>query len=115
MFRPSGAETKFCSRDCYLANGTTRRYVHKKSGYVIVWVPPGTPGRRTDGRMLEHRLVMQEALGRPLTSDEEVHHKDDNKSNNDLSNLQLRRINHGKGIVLCCAKCGSHDLVPSDL
>lgn len=82
---------------------------------MIVWVPPGTPGRRADGRMYEHRLVMQEALGRPLTSDEEVHHKNDDKSNNAISNLQLRKLNHGKGIVLCCAECGSYDLVPGEL
>lgn len=50
-------------------------------------------GKRID----EHRYLMQQALGRPLQSNEIVHHKDGNKSNNDLSNLEvLQRSEHSK-------------------
>lgn len=38
-------------------------------------------------RIAEHRYIMQEHLGRELTSDEIVHHKDG--PNNDINNLQL--------------------------
>jgi hypothetical protein len=50
-------------------------------GYVIVIV---------DGRRVrEHRLVMERAIGRLLTDSEVVHHKDGNKANNALENLEL--------------------------
>lgn len=37
----------------------------------------------------EHRIVMEKHLGRYLSDDEHVHHKDGNKSNNVLDNLEL--------------------------
>ena len=36
-----------------------------------------------------HAVVMEAILGRPLHSDEIVHHKDHNRANNDPSNLEL--------------------------
>lgn len=40
-------------------------------------------------RYFVHRRVMEEFLGRPLTSDEIVHHIDGDKLNNSLDNLEL--------------------------
>lgn len=37
----------------------------------------------------KHRLIMMKHLGRELTENEIVHHKDFNKSNNDISNLEI--------------------------
>jgi hypothetical protein len=37
----------------------------------------------------EHRLMMEAFLGRPLSRDEYVHHKDGDRSNNILKNLEL--------------------------
>ena len=37
----------------------------------------------------EHRVVMEEHLGRSLSPNEVVHHKDGNPQNNDISNLEL--------------------------
>lgn len=46
---------------------------------------------------LEHRLLMAAWLGRPLTDDEIVHHKDGNGLNNDRDNLELTdRIEHNR-------------------
>lgn len=86
---------------------------HTGQGYVLVKIPRDHPFAAMRGRhgyVLEHRLVMAQSLDRPLNSSETVHHKDGDKSNNDLRNLQLRRGNHGNGKVLTCADCGSHNI-----
>jgi hypothetical protein len=45
---------------------------------------------KVDGKViLEHRKVMEDYLGRKLTSDEIVHHIDGNKSNNEITNLVI--------------------------
>lgn len=36
-----------------------------------------------------HRLIMEQHLGRKLSSEEEVHHKDRNKRNNSTANFKL--------------------------
>lgn len=88
-------------------------------GYVRVTPslddPVGQAMKGSTGYVLEHRLVMAHHLGRPLRSDETVHHKDSDRANNALDNLQLRHGQHGKGGALRCADCGSHNLVPVDL
>src|SRR5215467_6144883 len=78
----------FCSQKCHYA--WARKYSHSitDGGYVLINVGVGTPGARPDGRILEHRWVMQQKLGRPLYHHEDVHHKDGNKQNNDPDNLE---------------------------
>lgn len=57
-------------------------------GYVKVMCK-GHPDADRDGYVLEHRLVMEKVLGRRLTKDEIVHHKDGVRHNNTAENLEV--------------------------
>jgi hypothetical protein len=66
-----------------------------KRGYVYINVGRDHPMAGTTPYVAEHRLVMAEMLGRWLTWDEIVHHIDEDKGNNDPSNLELKdRASH---------------------
>lgn len=58
-------------------------YYHKPSGYVMIYDP------RTRKCMPKHRYLMQKRLGRKLRPDEFVHHKDEIKTHNAPSNLEV--------------------------
>jgi transposase len=62
-------------------------------GYVLV-KSPGHPFADAGGYVREHRLVMEEKLGRFLAPHEVVHHKKpQDKQNNDPDNLELFQSN----------------------
>lgn len=69
----------------------TRRYAGRtktKAGYIMI-KRKDHPFADGKGYVREHRLVMEEHLGRYLTEDEEVHHINGIKDDNRLENLML--------------------------
>lgn len=58
------------------------------NGYVYIYMPKH-PRAHKSGYILEHRLVMEEYLGRFLESWEIVHHRNNIKNDNRLENLEL--------------------------
>ncbi len=72
--------------------------------------------RLSDGRVIyEHRFLMEQMLGRRLMSTEHVHHKDGDKRNNELSNLEVLTLSEhsrehapppAKTEALICPVCG---------
>ena len=80
---------KYCSRSCWRKRPIKRNPRPRTitaNGYVSVYAPDHPTADR-QGRVLEHRLVWERAHGL-LPEDWDVHHKDGDKTNNALENLE---------------------------
>lgn len=97
---PSNQKIKprFCSIQCI---GLAQRNEHNPAynggrygcnGYVAIF-DPGNSMASKKNIVLEHRLVVAHAIGRPLNNKEVVHHIDGDKKNNTLSNLIIFKNN----------------------
>lgn len=68
------------------------------NGYVLIRLPDH-PLADVRGYVYEHRVVAEQMIGRSLLPTEQVHHKDENKQNNDPSNLEVvQDIRHHRAL-----------------
>jgi hypothetical protein len=65
-------------------------------GYILVYKPEH-PAARSNGYVPEHRVVMEEKLGRLLFDGETVHHKNGVRNDNRIKNLELWVSRHPSG------------------
>jgi len=83
--------TKFCGYSCSSQfRWKNAKGFIDKHGYRVVYNCLGK-------QIPEHRLVMQNHIGRELTKQETVHHKNGNRLDNSLDNLELWSSRHGRG------------------
>lgn len=94
--RPAGHARAFCSRSCTMfarnagqaANYAPLQRKVKSDGWH--YTTAGYRAKKTNGQhMLEHRVVMEEVLGRQLEAHERVHHKNGVRDDNRPENLEL--------------------------
>lgn len=81
---PKEKDRQFCNLVCAHAykREQPRTPTKNRQGYEMVWFTDGSGEKY-------HRFLMEQQLGRKLKSDEIVHHKDGDRSNNDLDNLEI--------------------------
>ena len=85
----------------------------KGGGYMYCRTKPIHPKANSNGLYPLHRVLMENNLGRNLLSTEDVHHKDEDKTNNGLENLEvLTKSEHTKkhikpidNIKIICPNC----------
>ena len=73
----------YCSRKC-----RAKGYYIDGDGYIYVSAK-NHPNRNNIGYVRLHRLIVEKHIGRYLDKNEIVHHKDENKTNNHINNLEI--------------------------
>lgn len=106
VVRPSETFLVTCSMACQVKAKTKhdtgrvhngRPVLMNNHGYLTVYEPDHPAANKWNGRVLEHRLVVEKQIGRYLTRHETINHIDHDRSNNAPENLEiLSPSDHGK-------------------
>lgn len=91
-----------------------KKIIHK--GDYLYALVPDHPYATKNGYVLLHRVVLENHLGRLLDKSEVVHHKDGNKLNNSVDNLEVltqsehakihAKVKHTQLYSYVCPECG---------
>ena len=94
----------------------------KGGGYMYCRTSPPHPKANAKGLYPLHRVLVENELGRLLGKDEVVHHRDENKQNDSIENLEVKsrsshardHVKYAEPVQLTCPKCGTQfQLQPS--
>lgn len=98
---------RYCSKHCARLGAAAHRRraqigarQQDKSGYLLI-----KTGSGHDGWRREHRLVMEQFLGRPLMKHEHIHHRNGQRDDNRIENLELWGKVHPTGVRLGAPHC----------
>jgi HNH endonuclease len=96
MGRPKGSWTG-------TANPQWKGGVRRSKGYIFVQMPEH-PNAGPTGYVRQHALVMSQHLGRPIAANEVVHHKNEDRTDNRLENLEVMTRSahhslHHRGVI----------------
>lgn len=110
---------RFCSLACrakgYQGQGNPKwrgGTMRMPSGYIYQYAP-NHPHATQHGYVMQHRLVMEAAIGRHLRPEEQVHHRNHIRDDNRLENLELmasvteHRAHHAYYEQTSCSQCGA--------
>ncbi len=97
-YAPFKKQTKYCSRSCAMTTVVRRNEKRNQPigtkrisplGYMVVKVAKGKGGWKQ-----EHRVIMEQVIGRKLEKHERVHHKNGIRDDNHPENLELWTVGH---------------------